>query len=196
MTAQLREVNLLDPSTDDSSTSDGLNAPSRPSDFDAWVAARGPALVRFAHLVTGNLPDAQDVVQDALTAAYPRWRRLSERGQQEAYVRRSIVNGHISRWRSFGRRETVSADPVTARPPYTDSVGDHADRQADASVAWQLCQTLPRRQRAAVVLRFYEDLSFAEIGAILDCSEATARSHVHRALASLRDRLTETGEKP
>jgi len=70
-------------------------------------------------------------------------------------------------------------------------VGDHAEAATDAAEAWRLCLELPPNQRAAVVLRFYEDLSFAQIALVLDCTESTARSHVHRAVAALRDRLGE-----
>lgn len=78
--------------------------------FDEWVAVRGPALVRFAHLLTGNLGDAQDAVQEVLISVYPRWARLQAAGTEEAYVRRAIVNRNISMWRSFRRRETPTED--------------------------------------------------------------------------------------
>ncbi len=168
--------------------------------FDEWVAARGPSLVRFAHLITGNLGDAQDAVQDVLVSVYPRWARLQATGTAEAYVRRSIVNRHISVWRSFRRRETptTQADIDAAGDTATHSAGgahDLAGAVADADAAWRLCAELSRVQRAAVVLRYYEDQSFAQIGQTLDCTESTARSHVRRALAVLRTRLTEAGER-
>lgn len=167
--------------------------------FDDWVAARGPALLRFAHLVTGNLSDAQDAVQDALVAVYPGWQRLQAAGTEEAYVRRAIVNRNISVWRSLRRRESPTADIATVAAASAPSgtlgaVNDPAALLADADLAWQLCATLPRLQRAAVVLRYYEDQSFAEIARILECPESTARSHVHRALAVLRTRLQEGDE--
>jgi RNA polymerase sigma-70 factor (sigma-E family) len=165
---------------------------SRPETFDAWVAARGPSLVRFAHLITGNTSDAQDAVQDALVAAYPRWGQLCARGTQEAYVRRSIVNRHISIWRSFGRRERPVAEPSELEE--SAPAKDHASDLADAQVAWRLCLTLPRVQRAAVVLRFYDDQSFAQIAEVLGCKESTARSHVRRALAALREQLEQGGD--
>lgn len=164
--------------------------------IDEWVAARGPSLVRFAYLVTGNANDAQDAVQDALVSIYPHWSRLQSLGTVEAYVRRVIVNRHISRWRAWSRHETSRAEPeagLGARHE-PDAVADLADTQADAALAWQLCATLPRAQRAAVVLRFYEDQSFAQIAEVLGCSESTARSHVHRALATLRIHLREAGD--
>lgn len=150
-----------------------------PVDFDAFVAARRPALVRFAYLVSGERVECDDLVQEALAGAWSRWDSLAARGTQEAYLRRSITNGAVSRWRKLGRvvpmEQPVSEGPTVPRD--------------DAEVAWELCAELPPAQRAAVVLRFYEDLSYAEIAVILECAEATARSHVHRALAALRERL-------
>lgn len=163
-------------------------AQQAPEQFAEWVAARGGALQRFAYLTTGSRDDAADLVQEALARAYPRWDALAARGTAEAYVRRSIVNAAISRWRKDHRVSSGS----TAEPP---PVGDSAQQQADSDHAWALCAGLPPQQRAAVVLRFYEDLSFAEIARVLDCPESTARSHVHRALASLRTRLTASQEE-
>lgn len=161
-------------------------ATEAPATFDDWVAVRGPALLRFAHLVTGNAADAQDAVQDALVAAYPRWAQLQARGTEDAYVRRAIVNRHISVWRSLRRRERPVEDvAVLAEHPSTDP----HDRLGDADVAWRLCLGLPRVQRSAVVLRYYEDQTFAQIAEVLDCTESTARSHVRRALLALRATL-------
>ena len=167
--------------------------------FDEWVAARGPALVRFAHLLTGNLGDAQDAVQDVLISVDPKWPRLQAAGTEEAYVRRAIVNRNISIWRSFRRQETpaayvhgLAAERAGAWSPTT--VEDASGALADAELAWRLCQQLSRVQRAAVVLRYYEDQSFGEIAQVLGCTESTARSHVRRALAVLREHLEETAE--
>ena len=156
-----------------------------PATFDEWVAARSPALLRFAVLVTGNAADAQDTVQDALVAVFPRWAQLQARGTEEAYVRRAIVNRHISVWRSFRRRERPTGDVAELDSP----TADPGDATGDAEIAWRLCQTLPRVQRAAVVLRYYEDQPYAQIAQILDCTESTARSHVRRALHALRTQL-------
>ena len=154
-----------------------------PTDFATWVAARGAALQRFAYLVTGSADDAPDLVQGALERAYPRWSQLVARGTADGYVRRSIVNASVSRWRKDHR--VVASPDVDA-----GAVVDGSDSRADADLAWRLCSSLAPAQRAAVVLRFYEDLSYADIAAVLDCREATARSHVHRALATLRERLS------
>lgn len=156
-----------------------------PRDFETWVSARGPALQRFAHLVTGAPADAPDLVQEALSRAYPRWAELARSDTAEAYVRRSIVNASVSGWRKT-RRLVVVED---TEPHVREATPDPAAAVTDADHAWRLCAELPVTQRAAVVLRFYEDLSFAQIATVLDCAESTARSHVHRAVAALRTRL-------
>jgi RNA polymerase sigma-70 factor (sigma-E family) len=152
--------------------------------FDAWVEARVAALLRFAYLVTGSQHAAEDAVQSALTGACEKWGRVRRTTDPDAYVRRMVVNAHVSSWRRAGRRELSVAEVRPAR------VGpDLADAVARDDAVWRVCTGLPRQQRAAVVLRYYEDLEYAEIAAILDCTEATARSHVHRALAALRTEL-------
>ncbi|WP_371407048.1 SigE family RNA polymerase sigma factor [Kribbella sp. NBC_00662] len=154
-------------------------------DFDDWVAQRGGALLRFAYLVTRDHNRAEEAVQDALIAAYSRWTKICRVQDPEAYVRRSIVNADISRWRRFFRRETPAGDVgSSATSP------DPATAQAEQDAVWALCATLPAKQRAAVVLRYYEDLPDAEIAVILECSPATVRSQIHRALASLRTTIT------
>lgn len=158
-------------------------------DFETWVTDRADALLRFAFVLTGDVNLAEDAVQDALTTACARWSRVSRADDPEAYVKRMVVNAHISWWRRFRRREAPSAEPVRTAPPTADGTV----ARADAEAVWALCATLPDRQRAAVVLRFYEELSYAEIGVLLHCAEATARSHVHRALAVLKDTLSKEG---
>jgi RNA polymerase sigma-70 factor (sigma-E family) len=158
-----------------------------PPDFDEWVAVRVAALLRFAYLVTGSQHAAEDAVQTALVNACEKWRRVSRTDDPDAYVRRMVVNAHVSAWRRTGRREhpvaevrdTASHDPAT-------EVAHH-------DAVWRMCIALPPQQRAAVVLRYYEDLDYAEIAGVLDVAEATARSHVHRALAALRNELGTDG---
>jgi RNA polymerase sigma-70 factor (sigma-E family) len=158
---------------------------STPPSFDEWVTARAPALLRFAYVVTGSQHAAEDAVQDALARACERWVRVGRTLDPDTYVRRMIVNAHISRWRRTRRESPVEA--VLAADPQPD----HSERLGTGDAVWAVCRDLPPRQRAAVVLRFYEDLDYAEIAGLLGCSEATVRSHVHRALAVLRARLTE-----
>lgn len=154
--------------------------------FDAYVRTRSVALRRFAYLVTRNHSDAEDALQDALLGLYPRFDAVAAGGGVDAYVRRSIVNASVSRWRKVGRISVTDAPENWVRDPDRRGLDDAV---VDAALAWDLCGELPPVQRAAVVLRFYDDLSFAEIAGVLDCPEATARSHVHRALTKLRTRL-------
>lgn len=163
---------------------------SRADAFDAWARGSGPGLLRFARLVTGNSNDAADTVQDALMAVYARWRRLSADGGQDGYARRVIVNRNISRWRREGRREQL-----VEVPDATGTLPDHAAALSDTAAAQAMLAGLPGRQRAAVMLRFYDDLSFGQIAEILSCRESTARSYVHRALAALRLQLATAIER-
>ena len=156
--------------------------PGSAEGFDAWASARVPGLLRFARLVTGSHAEAEDAVQAALERAIPRWERIARAEDPDAYVRRMVVNAHVSLWRRAGRRE--SPVPLVLR-----SAEDPAERVTTAEAVRRLCAALPTRQRAAVVLRFFEDRDYTEIAAILGCSEATARSHVHRALRTLRREL-------
>jgi RNA polymerase sigma-70 factor (sigma-E family) len=151
--------------------------------FDDWVEVRVPALLRFAYLVTGSQHAAEDAVQAALTRACERWPRVRRTTDPDAYVRRMVVNAHISAWRRSGRRELSVAEVRDTE------VGDHAGRVATGDAVWRVCGTLPPQQRAAVVLRYYEDLEYAEIALVLGVTQATVRSHVHRALAAMRAEL-------
>lgn len=156
--------------------------------FDAWASARVAGLLRFAYLVTGSQHAAEDAVQEALTSACAKWSRVSRTRDPEAYVRRMIANAHVSGWRRTRRESPVAEvrDTTFADPAALVDTGD---------AVWRVCESLPRQQRAAVVLRFYEDLDYAEIAEILGLAEATVRSHVHRALAALRTELTEGDER-
>ena len=155
--------------------------------FEDYVRKRSVALQRFAYLVTRHPEDARDAVQDALIGLWPRFDDVRAQGDVDAYVHRSIVNASVSRWRKTRRSTPVEAPedlPQAAASGFEDEV-------ADADAAWRLCETLGPDQRAAVVLRYWSGLSFAEIAAVLGCAEATARSHVHRALTRLRTQLLE-----
>lgn len=150
------------------------------SDFDVWAQARLGALLRFAYLVTGSQVAAEDAVQSALVRACEKWARVGRTEDPDAYVRRMVVNAHISAWRRTGRRESPVA---VVRETGTVDPAEHVARH---DAVWRMCSNLPVQQRAAVVLRYYEDLDYAEISAVLGIAEATARSHVHRALIALR----------
>ncbi len=170
-------------------TSVAPTAPDRGSgvdaSFDAWVAGASPVLLRFAAITTRDL-DPADLVQDALVAVYLRWPRWKDPGQADAYARRVILNGHVSRWRRWGRRVTMVDPALLTEDPAPDGAAS-----ADLLTARQLLAALPVPQRAAAFLRFYDDLTYREIAEVVNCREATARSHVHRALIALKNQLEE-----
>jgi RNA polymerase sigma-70 factor (sigma-E family) len=156
--------------------------------FDMFVRARLPALLRFAHAVTGDPHTAADLVQDALERTGVRWSKLDRLGDPEAYVRRAIINGRASRWRKH-RRETLVAVFPEKPTIVTDDGLDHDE-------LWQLVRALPPRQRAIIVLRYYEDMSEAQIAATLGCSPGTVKSQANKAISKLRNALQPTPPAP
>lgn len=151
--------------------------------FSAFVAARQQALLRTAYLLTSDIHAAEDLVQIALAKTYLHWGRLRDRGALEGYVRRIMINEHTSWWRRAWRRNEHSTDTLPEhRQPASDDVTAFAQRDE----MWALVQTLPPRQRAVVVLRYYEDMSEAETAQVLGCSVGTVKSQASRAIATLR----------
>ncbi|MEV1073326.1 SigE family RNA polymerase sigma factor [Micromonospora parva] len=151
--------------------------------FEEYVSSRGPALVRLARLLTGDEHRAEDLAQDVLSQAYVQWRRIARADRPDVYVRRMLVNANISWWRRRSSRELV-VDTFAERAHRGDLGGEAADRDE----MWRLILDLPDRQRAVLVLRYYEDLDDATIAQILNCSPVTVRTHAMRALANLRER--------
>lgn len=149
--------------------------------FEEFVTARGGSLLRFALMLTGDRHQAEDLVQSVLAKAYVRWARVAAMGQPEAYLKRVLVNENLRWWRRRSSRETPVAEPGDG-PAGVDGAGAYAAREA----AWALLGRLPRRQRAVLVLRYYEDLADAQIAEILGCTPGTVRSQAARALATLR----------
>lgn len=149
--------------------------------FHEFVVARGGALSRTAFLLTGEHHAAEDLLQSALAKAAVRWRQILDHGQPEAYVRRTMINEQISWWR---RRRP---QPVAQVP---DQVGPDEPHQVVERVALgQALDTLTPRQRAVVVLRYYEDLSEADTAEAMGCSVGTVKSQTHLALGHLRKAL-------
>ncbi len=145
--------------------------------FEAFVAARGPRLFATAVLITQDRALAEDLVQTALLKAWRRWSHIDV--SAEAYVRTTMVHTYTSWWRRKWNGEVPTGDPPEVRvSPATDAVDDRADLRAALA-------RLPRRQRAVVVLRFYEDLSVAEVAAVLGCSPGTVKSQTSKALVRL-----------
>ncbi|MEV0973885.1 SigE family RNA polymerase sigma factor [Microtetraspora glauca] len=145
--------------------------------FDEFVRARGDALFRYGVVLTGNADDAADLVQEALLRLGDAWQRVVRKDDPEGYVRTIMARQHISWWRRR-RRERLVAD--TPEHGYTDVRLD-----GDAGL-WAEIGGLPPKQRAVLVLRYYEDLPDVEIARILGISPGTVRSQVSRALDKLR----------
>ena len=150
-------------------------------DFTAFVAEKQQALLRLAMVLCGNARLAEDVVADVLGRAYEKWARISELDQPYAYVRRMVVNEYLS-W----RRRAGRAFPLAQLDDLVDAEPDHAAAHAERRALIDQLAGLPRQQRAALVLRYYEGLSDAEIADVLGCGESTVRSNASRALATLR----------
>jgi RNA polymerase sigma-70 factor (sigma-E family) len=154
-----------------------------PGDFADFVALRLPSLLRFGHALTGNPHDASDLVQEVLERVGVRWASIGrERGGPDAYVRRAMVNARTSRWRRRRPETLVDQIPETAAP---------ARDRFDDEPLWQALRELPKRQRAVIVLRYYEDLSEAEIAATLGVSNGTVKSQAARGMATLRKLLAD-----
>jgi RNA polymerase sigma-70 factor (sigma-E family) len=149
--------------------------------FAAFVAQRQGPLLRFAMVLTGNAGLAEDIVADVLGRAYQKWARIGPMDDPNAYVRRMIVNEYTSWWRKRGR--LVSQAHFD---DYDEQIPDHAVHHAEHETMVARLARLPRRQRAAVVLRFYEGLPDSDIARVLGCSAGTVRSHISRGLATLR----------
>ena len=161
--------------------------PDAEARFCEFVAARQQALLRTAYLLTSDLHSAEDLVQISLAKAYLAWDKLREPRAVEAYVRKIMVNEHTSWWRRAWRRNERSTDELPESRTIRDDPTDFERQDA----MWELVQTLPPKQRAAVVLRYYEDLSEAETARVLGCSVGTVKSQTSRALAALRGRLAD-----
>lgn len=145
------------------------------SDF---VADQGAGLTRFAYLLCGDRGLAEDLVQETYLALYRRFGDMLTVAAPVAYARRAIVNAHISRSRVRAAHEVVRAD-------LPDAAAEDGDG-GEQDVMWRLLAGLPARQRAVLVLRFYADLSEAEIAATLGCRPGTVRSLATRAFAAIR----------
>lgn len=154
-------------------------------DFRSYVVARSPALLRTAYLLTGSRADAEDLLQTALAKTYLAWTNIRERAAVDGYVRRVMVNTQTSWWRR--RRVDEYATDTLPERPGRDATDD-LTLQLDLHAAlWAALTGLPKRQRAMVVLRYYEDLSEAETAAVMGVSVGTVKSTTSRALGKLRE---------
>jgi RNA polymerase sigma-70 factor (sigma-E family) len=165
-------------------------ADRRGAAFDDFVRGRSPTLLRTAFLLTGDRHAAEDLLQEVLEQLYVRWPQV--RSSPDGYVRRMLVTRAMNRWRRRRRRPErllndlalAGADPATPDP---------SDDTVMREVVVAALQALPTRQRAAVVLRFLEDLPVTEVARALDCSPGAVKSHTARGLARLRESLVGSG---
>ena len=155
---------------------------SRDEEFAAYMQARQPSLLRTAYLLTGDRHTAEDLVQTALAKLYLAWDKVRDRDSVDGYVRRILVNEHNSLWRRGWKKREYATETLPegrAHDAYDEGV---------SGALWDVVQSLPKKARAVVVLRYYEELTEAETAELLGISVGTVKSQTSRALATLRDR--------
>lgn len=172
LTVALREVNVNDRTE---------------TEFTTFYVATWPRLFRTIYGISGDVPSAEDALQSAFAKAYASWRKVSAAERPESYVRRMAINELLG----VRRRAWWKAERSAAEPEMSASVDTHEVAFADRDAVWRAVLSLPMRQRAVIVLRYYEDLSEQSIAETLGCSKGTVKSQAAAALRSLRA-LTET----
>src|SRR6266705_7031815 len=150
------------------------------ADFRDYVAARSAMLLRMAYLLTGHRADAEDLVQVALAKTYVAWERIQDLRAVDGYVRRAMVNTHISWWRQR-KVEEYPTDEIPDQPAADTSGNSELHDTLQRAI-----DRLPQRMRAAVVLRYFEDMTEAEVADILGVRQGTVKRTVSRAVAKLR----------
>jgi RNA polymerase sigma-70 factor (sigma-E family) len=160
---------------------------STDEEFAEFVAARWGSLYRFAYLLAASPTGAEDLLQTTLEKAYVNWSRISGMAHAEAYVRRMLANTLVS----SRRRRWNGEQPQQELP---ESPGDASDVPVlDRALIWPLVCALPAQQRAVIVLRYYEDLTEAQIAAVLGCARGTVKSQSAAAIGALRRALAASG---
>ncbi|MEU0546999.1 SigE family RNA polymerase sigma factor [Micromonospora sp. NPDC005979] len=156
--------------------------------YEEFADTRLAPLLRYAVMLTGDPHQAQDLVQETMVRVQLNWRRVARADSPERYVRRMLTNQYVD-WKrgSWMRRVLLRGEPDESLP----AAADHAQSAVDRDQIWTWLSRLPRRQRATLVLRYYEDLPDAEIADILGCAVGTVRSSISRALATLRAEYVE-----
>jgi RNA polymerase sigma-70 factor (sigma-E family) len=149
--------------------------------FEEFAQAQLPAVLTFATVLTGQRATAEDLAQEVLIRACTRWDKIGGLDRPEFYVRKMVLNEFLS-WRRRTWRLIPAGDAELSAP----SVPDHAAGYAEHEAMLAEIAKLPRRQRAVLVLRYYEDRSDAEIAELLGCAPASVRGYASRALAALR----------
>jgi RNA polymerase sigma-70 factor (sigma-E family) len=159
----------------------GTVADKGDADFSEFFTSSWPRLFRVIHTVAGDAASAEDALQSAYAKAFASWRRVSSTNRPEAYVRRMALNELFAvRRRAWWRAERSDG----GRPSGTHD--SHDSGVVDRDAVWRAVLALPMRQRAVIVLRYYEDLSERDIAKILGCSAGTVKSQASDALATLR----------
>jgi RNA polymerase sigma-70 factor (sigma-E family) len=156
----------------------------RDAEFTGYLAARQPALLRTAYLLTGDRHQAEDVLQTSLAKLYLAWDKVHDRGAVDAYVRRIMVNENNSLWRRAWKKREYATEVIPEGTPHLDQYDDGTNDRL-----WDVVQTLPPKARAVVVLRYYEQMSETEVADALGISVGTVKSQCSRALAALRERV-------
>ncbi|WP_238009205.1 SigE family RNA polymerase sigma factor [Dactylosporangium sp. AC04546] len=151
--------------------------------FEEFVEARLQVLLRYAVMLTGDPHTAQDLVQETMIRAQLKWRRVAASQAPERYVKRMLTNAYVDLHRGSWLKRVVLRGFTSS---LDRAVADHVDASVERDQMWAWLATLPPRQRAALVLRYYEGLNDTEIADVLHCAVGTVRSSISRALATLR----------
>ncbi len=159
--------------------------------FEEFATTRLPAVLAFATVLTGQRATAEDLVQEVLIRAHARWGEIGAMDRPEFYVRKMVLNEFLS-WRRRSWRLIPAGDVAPAAASTADHAADYAEH---AAMLGQIAR-LPRRQRAVLVLRYYEDRSDEEIAGLLGCAPSSVRSYASRALATLRVELRADPAEP
>jgi RNA polymerase sigma-70 factor (sigma-E family) len=168
--------------------------------FAEFATSRLAALLRYATALSGDRDLAQDIVQDVLARTQIKWSRIQKADAPDAYVRQMVLNEYLSWRRRWAVRNVrLVGEQVITLVDGRGETRDHADRIVDHDELWARLATLPRKQRAVLVLRYYEQLNDSEIATLLNCAPVTVRSNASKALRNLRlhserQRISVTGE--
>jgi RNA polymerase sigma-70 factor (ECF subfamily) len=158
-------------------------------DFTEYVYAQSTRLLRLAWMLTGESAKAQDLLQATLTRVWPHWKRISANGSPDAYVRRVMIN-LATAWARRRWRFEIPTDNVPER-----AAPDETAVRDDRDLLVRALASLPARQRAIIVLRYYDGLTEQEVATILECSIGSVKSQASRGLATLRSRLAVANPK-
>jgi RNA polymerase sigma-70 factor (sigma-E family) len=158
--------------------------------YEEFATTRLAGLLRYAVMLTGDPHTAEDLVQETMVRIQLKWRQVVRADAPDRYARRMVTNAYIDMRRGSWLRRVVLRPDYDERP----NPGDHAEANAERDEIWGWLARLPRAQRAALVLRYYEGLTDGEAAEVLGCAVGTVRSHISRALATLRAELPAPGD--